>query len=175
LDNRWMITMLACLWALCGCAGQQIWHSQPSAADLVTPDFEASLKPVGPQGGNFFDAFQFTLINRSARPLVIDWTRSRFVHNNRLRGTLAFTGLTAQNVQTPPPETVAAGQRTAKTLWPLTLLGWVPIRDRSLDPGASGFAPGVLPEGENGLLLVIGEGTSGKQHKLSVVLSPQPR
>ena len=170
--SRWRIfVVVLTVLIFTGCAGQMQWHSQPASAQLATSTFEATLEPVQPTGGAFFEGFQFTLVNRSDASLWIDWSQSRYMHNDRPRGTFAFAGLTAETIKQPPAEEVAPGRRLAKTIWPLQLLGWVPIKDRSLSPDESGFSPGVLPEGENGVLLFIGQPGEWEQKKLSVNLS----
>lgn len=141
------------------------------AADLVTPEFEATFKPVSPPNATFFEGFQFTLVNRTAQPLQIDWTQSQYLVGGQTRGTFVFKGLTAETVRSPPLETVPPGQKLSKLIWPLHLLGWAPIKDQSLDADAPGFSPGVLPEGENVLLLVIGRDSDWKRHSLRVNLS----
>ncbi|MGB5985693.1 MAG: hypothetical protein WBG37_10340 [Desulfobacterales bacterium] len=81
-----------------------------------------------------------------------------------------FEGLTAETVRSPPVETVPASQKVSKLIWPLQLLGWVPIKGKPLGTDTPEFSPGTLPEGENGMLLVIGQGFNWKRYSLQVSL-----
>ncbi|MGB5984163.1 MAG: hypothetical protein WBG37_02580 [Desulfobacterales bacterium] len=165
-----IFAVLVCL-VVAGCAGQRVWRSQPQTAELATSDFEVRLEPVRASTKAFFDGFQLSLINRASQPLEIDWAQCRYLVNRQPRGGFVFQGIAAEEVRTPPVEVVPPGQRLSKTIWPLTLMGWVPIKDRSLDLDAPGFSPGVLPEGENGLLLVVGRGPARSRYTLGVTLS----
>jgi hypothetical protein len=171
LNYRWILALVGLILIFGSCAAQRIWQSQPLSAQLARPEFEATLNPVSPEDANFFVGFQFTLVNRSAQPLQIDWTQSRYLADGQPQGTFVFEGLTAETVRSPPVESVPAGQTLTKLIWPLQLLGWVPIKDKSLDADTPGFSPGVLPEGENGMLLVIGQGSNWKRYSLQVSLS----
>ena len=171
----WSMLVTVFLLTAGGCAGQRVWQSEPPAADLQTSLFEAQLRPVSPPSSPFFDGFQFTLVNRSQEPLWIDWARCRYWVDSQPRGIFVFEGLNPDTLRNPPAEEVGPGQRITKIIWPLGLLGWVPIKGRALDPNTSGFSPGVLPEGENGLLLIIGRGADRQRHVLRVTLTAHRR
>ena len=167
-----MPTLRVCFLVVCGvilngCASPAKWVSHPPVRTEATDYFEIRLNPIGPEASAFYDGFHFELVNRSPDPIILEWQKIRYLHDGQLRGTFVFQGLTPDTVRTPPPETVGPGERLSKTIWPLQLMGWVPMGDKTLDPKAPGFSPGVLPAGANGMALAL----SHKEERLELRLT----
>jgi len=70
-----------------------------------------------------------------------------------------------QNAKTEPSpfslDVISAGKTFSKVISPYKLLARAPIRDRGKTGSEAGIHPGILPNGENGILLVVRQ--SGKE------------
>lgn len=112
---------------------------------------------ITPQKGDkpYYAFFVLTLLNKSETELSIDWNKSRYVHDGRPQGMLVFEGIDPQAVknQTVPEESVSPGDRLARNLMPMRLIAWSSIKEKTTN--ARAINPGMLPAGENGILLYL--------------------
>ena len=138
-----------------GCATVKTWSSSPSVQTARNDAFEASFEPLLKEGQKFYDRFQFRLKNRTDRPLIIDWQNSRYLQGGRENGRFIFKGVTAENINNLPPDTVAPGAEFTRIIAPERLIGYERIKSRTLQPGESGFSAGLIPAGEHGILLIV--------------------
>jgi hypothetical protein len=54
-----------------------------------------------------------------------------------------------------PSDLVSAGSTLTKIISPLKMIAWKPLKTRHVD--TAGFSRGPLPEGENGIYLVVSQ------------------
>jgi hypothetical protein len=155
---------------LVACATTRVWTSQPTVKTIQNTFFQAELEPQLKTGEHFFTAFRFTFRNNSTQELTVDWQASRYLHNGRSSGLFMFEGVTKETARTPPPDTVTAGQTLSKEIWPVNLIGYEKLLTSNTQPGQGGFNRGIIPEGENGMLLVVRRGGKEIQEKITLTI-----
>jgi len=154
--------------AFVGCSKVTIWTSSPIIQTVKNNYFEAEFEPLLKPNEKFFNTFRLVVKNETNRELTIDWEATRYMHNGKTAGGFIFEGLTAENVKAPPPDTVPAGGTFSKVIFPLSLTGWESLGSDELQPGQSGFTRGILPEGENGILLVVKQNGQKVREKITI-------
>lgn len=166
------ILLSLCLFFLTGCAGQTnpsnlTWTSTPMVQNVSNPNFEASFEPIK-LGNNYFAAFQLTITNKTDKDLHINWNRTLYLYKNKTYGVFVFGGITPSDVKnaTIPDDIVPPGGRLLKEVMPYKLVAWMPIEKGA--PGDQSIKPGILPAGENGILLRVEKSKKPVTEKLSV-------
>lgn len=137
-----------------GCATVRVWSSLPAAKTLENDHFSASFEPLRKEDQRYFSSFLVTLHNKTDQPIIIDWEKSRYLYNGRTSGLFLSEETTAKNVNNPPSDTVAPGATLSKRIAPVTLLGYQRVVSAQ-KPSEETFSAGVVPEGENGIHLVV--------------------
>ena len=142
-----------------GCAGEQIYRSNPSMQTVSTQDYEAKLEPLRAEGYNYYNQFRFTLTNKTNGELTVDWSETYYLQNGKKYGRFGWVGLTFEELrglEENPNLTVAAGQSETAEIFPLKLIGWKEegVRRKAATPEA-GFTNGIIPAGENGMSLAV--------------------
>ena len=142
-----------------GCAGEQIYHSNPSMQTVNTSHYEVKLEPLRAEGYNYYNQFSFSFANKTNRDLVIDWSETYYLQNGKRYGNFGWVGLTFEElrgIKEEPDLTVAPGQSRTNVLFPLNLVGWREegVRLKAATPEA-GFTYGVIPAGENGMSIAV--------------------
>ena len=161
----WIICVIL---VLAGCASVRIWTSSPSIQKAGNDYFGAEFEPQLKDGQKFFTTFQLIITNKTDKDLQIDWVKTRYLHNGRANGGFGFEGITAKNINNPPPDTVSAGATFSKVIWPVKLVGYRRATDLA-QPGKPTFSFGILPEGENGILLIVNQ--DGKEIREKITLT----
>ena len=135
------------------------WTSDPVIQTADNPYYKARLEPLKKDSRerNFFVLFRLTIINKSDKHLEVDWNKTRYVLNGLNYGRFIFEGIDPENLKnlTIPFAKIPAGNTFSKEIAPLKLLGKAPLRDQSVGVNESSFSPGIIPEGENGIYLVV--------------------
>ncbi|WP_419663049.1 hypothetical protein Dvar_35250 [Desulfosarcina variabilis str. Montpellier] len=164
------------IFILASCSGaptdfKGTWNATPGYHEVVNSVYKVRLTPQ--KGSNSYYAFfLLSLVNNSGTALSIDWNASRYVHGGKPEGRLVFEGIDPQAVKTHtvPIESIPPGGQLERKLMPMRLIAWNPIKEKTAD--ARGIAPGMLPAGENGVLLSLRQaGGSPQTISLSVSLS----
>jgi len=167
--NACIAVFVAITAALAGCAGTKSWISTPPSRTISTPVFTATLTPL--KGDKpYYNVFRLEIVNRSGGPLTVDWNAGRYLHAGRPSGRYVYRGIDRENLNDPPPEVIAAAGRLSKEIVPLRLIAW-----RGYKPGykdREGFSAGPLPEGQNGILLVIRRDGEVLRETLAVNIVP---
>jgi hypothetical protein len=133
-----------------GCApGPTIsWKSAPEIQTASNEYCKAQLEPVTTGKGAFFDAFRLMVTNRTDKDLEIDWNRTRYVESGIRHGGFVWQGIDPEQVRDAsiPPDIISPGgyQR-----------GWK-------------LQGGLLPEGENGIDLVVRQNGRVIRHRITV-------
>ena len=151
------VLIVMCSFALIigiGCATQKVWVSSPTIQSGGNPYYEAWLEPLT-KDYKFFVSFRLTITNKTDKDLEIDWNKTRYIYNDRLHGGLIFKGIKPEDIKslTIPADIIPAGHTFSKVISPFKLLARAPIRERDISEPA--IRPGIMPTGENGILLVV--------------------
>jgi hypothetical protein len=158
--------------AALGCApAQTIWMSSPDAGIVSNKHFEARLVPLKREDG-FYRAFRLEVKNLTGNDLAIDWNRTTYTHEGRKNGRFVYEGITPGDVKDKsiPAETIPAGGNFSRDVYPFNLLSKAPLRTSGVSQGIRG---GMMPEGENGMQLVIMYEGKALVENLSVVLTEE--
>jgi len=157
-----------------GCAsvtGPAKWTAQPAAQGVIRPDYRIEFRPVK-RGKPYFSAFAFSIQNTAHETIVVDWQATRYLHDGTVNGRFMFEGITADIIRNVlPRDRVAPGGRLTREIWPIKLVAMAPYRDQNVTAGKSGFSPGVLPAGRNGIRLVLRNGAKTVTETLSVIIA----
>ncbi len=169
--------MILLLLLLTGCAPIiKIWTSNPVIQTSENEYYEAQIeafKKDQKEEYNFFVMFHLTVKNRTEKNLEIDWNKTRYIYNGRTRGGFVFRGIKAKDIKnlTIPFDIVSPRHTFSKEIAPVKLVTWAPIKDKSVGKNESGFNPGVIPEGENGINLVVSQNGQEIREKITVNIS----
>jgi len=157
---------------LTGCAATSPgWVSKPAIQMTDKDAFNVRLEPLA-RDKNYFVAFRLTVINKGVKPLAIDWNKTRYIFNDRNNGGFVFEGIDPQLMKNAalPVEIIPAGQTRSKEIMPYKLLARGPFRDKNSDVGWHGIIPGIMPAGQNGVMLVMRRGEQTVRFKISVTI-----
>ena len=149
-----MISMI-----MVGCAGEQIYRSNPAMQTVSTTHYEVKLEPLRAEGYNYYNQFRYKFTNKTSGDLVIDWSETYYLQNGKRYGNFGWVGLTFEElrgINEEPDITVGAGQTESAVLFPLKLVGWKEegVRMKAATPEA-GFTNGIIPAGENGMSIAV--------------------
>ena len=147
--------IVVCLvFALAACAGVEVYTSNPEVQRVSNDYFTAELEPQLKPGQTFFATFRFVLTNRTNKELQIDWENSYYFLNGRRNGRFLWEGVTwdgLKEIRSKPLIPVAAGDTITGVIFPKKLVG----RSSAMTRGTVQYTQGPLPEGENGILLIV--------------------
>ncbi|MFZ1202004.1 MAG: hypothetical protein WAO07_17680, partial [Desulfobacterales bacterium] len=155
---------------LYGCATTRTWISSPEYQSADNAVFSTRLTPIK-GGGQFIDAFRLEVKNKTQRPLEIDWDATRYLYDQMASGRFAFQGITAKNINDPPPDTVLPGATLEKVIFPVSLIA---TRRGPGYIGQAAFSAGPVPEGRNGILLVVRQNGKVLREELTVTIKVKP-
>jgi hypothetical protein len=158
--------LIALQFIFSGCAPTRIWISQPASQTLSNKYYDVEFEPQN-NGNNYFNAFRLVITNNSGKDFSIDWNKTRYLFKNMAYGTFVFAGVNKDNVHNLPPDTVPAGGTLTKVISPLKMVAWKPLKTRHVD--TPGFSRGPIPEGENGIYLVVSQ--DGQEIRAKITLS----
>ncbi len=157
-----------------GCAGEQIYQSNPSIQTVSTQHYDVKLEPLRAEGYNYYNQFRCSFTNKTGGDLVIDWSETYYLQNGKRYGNFGWVGLTFEElrgVKEEPDITIGPGQTDSAVLFPLKLIGWKEdgVRMKATTPEA-GFTNGIIPAGENGMsIAVIQDGKVLRKRVLVVI------
>ena len=157
---------------LLGCATQhprKEYYSQPQIQRAANAIFDVRIEPVK-QGNPFYVAFQLTLTNKSAQPIAIDWNRSRYFSDGQDLGVFVFKGIDPESVKDGiPEEIVAPGETLDKRISPYRTLAFRYGKD-FVQADQHRIYAGILPDGDNTVLLSVEQGGHVYEERLTVQL-----
>ena len=168
ISEKFVLVLMICF-ALAigaGCATPKVWVSNPSIQNAVNDYYDANLEPLT-QDNEFFVSFLFSVTNRTDKNLEIDWNKTRYIHNNKNRGVFVFKGIEPEDIKNSsvPFDIIPPGGSFSKRISPYKLIARAPLRENEKD---SGINPGILPTGENGILLVVRQNSKEIVQKMMV-------
>jgi hypothetical protein len=162
LPGRWpmgkkvALSIIFILFVFTGCVSSTVWRSTPIVQNAENEYYEAQLEPLT-NDHKFFVSFRLTVTNKTAKNLEIDWNKTVYIHNGRTRGGFVFKGIKPEDIRksTVPADTIPGGHTFSKVISPYKLVAWAPLRESSVGGTESSIYPGILPAGENGMVLVV--------------------
>jgi hypothetical protein len=161
--------IVACLvFALAGCAGVEVYTSNPEVQRVSNDYFTAELEPLLKPGQNFFATFRFVLTNKTTKELQIDWENTYYLLNGRRNGRFLWEGVTwdtLKETRSQPLVLVAPDSTFTEVIFPAALVG----RASAMTKGGLQYTQGPLPEGENGILLIVKQ--NGKVIRVKMVVT----
>jgi hypothetical protein len=117
---------------------------------------------------NFINQFRLVISNETDSEIEIDWKSTRYLLNGRPHGHFIFEGVDADTVNDPPSDFIPAGDTFLKIIAPVKLIAW-----QAFTPGFRdnpSFSAGPVPEGENGIELVVKQNDKIYRAKMTVVI-----
>ena len=144
---------------MAGCAGEQIYRSEPAVQTVSTTHYEVKLEPLRAEGYNYYNQFRAEFTNKTDGDLVVDWSETYYLQNGKRYGNFGWDGMTFEelrDIKDEPDITVGAGQTRSNVLFPTKLIGWREegVRMKATTPEA-GFTLGVIPAGEHGMSIAV--------------------
>ena len=161
----WLLAVLL----VAGCAGtaKKVYVSQPEVQNVSNTAFDASIQPLK-LDNPYYVAFQLKIQNKTAKPLTIDWNKTRYLYNTKDQGRFVFEGVEPESIKSGiPAENLPGGGKLSKPIYPIKTIAFMRKRDFP-KKGESNFFPGILPNGVNSVVLVINQGERQWKEKLSV-------
>ena len=177
--TSWAIAIGCILILVAGCTAtivSTIYTSSPEIQTLSRPDYDIRFQPVT-DGQDFFSMFKLDVTNKTDMDLEIDWNMTQYTQNGKNRGGFVFEGINSEDVKngTIPNDVVPRKGRFSKEIAPHQLIAMAPMGSRSTTPDQSGISGGILPDGVNGILLVIVQDGRPVKEKLAVTIVSQER
>jgi hypothetical protein len=171
--TRWIdiVLVVISLGLLCACTSTPVqkWRSEPLDQSIAASGLRVAFEPLK-ENDEYFVGFRLTLHNEGTTPLTLDWNQTHYLHNGRDLGLFIYRGIDPATVQGHiPPEVVPAAGSFTQEIFPLRTIAFLPSSETPKQ-GQRGFIPGILPSGENGILLVLDRNGQESRQKLSVRL-----
>ena len=148
----------------------EVYSSNPEAQRTSNDYFVAELKPQLKEGQGFFVTFRLVLTNKTKKELNLDWENTFYLLNSREKGRFLWEGVTWDGLKEKrgqPLVPIAAGDTLTAVIFPKQLLG----RASGTAPGGVQYTQGGLPEGENGIGLVVRQNGKVIREKMVVTIS----
>jgi phospholipid-binding lipoprotein MlaA len=149
---------------------KDVYSSKPEIQRVSNDYFAAELEPQLKEGQGFFSTFRFVLTNNTNQDLSLDWENSYYLLNGRRNGLFLWEGVTwdsLKEIRSQPLVPVAPGSTFTEVIFPAALVG----RASPTTPGGVQYIQGALPEGENGIALVVRQNGKVISERMVVIIS----
>ncbi|MGD8519609.1 MAG: hypothetical protein PVF56_00585 [Desulfobacterales bacterium] len=177
------VIFIGFIFAFAGCAGVQVYSSDPAIQKVGNDYFEIEFEPELAAGYHFFNGFRFVVTNKTDKDLKIAWEETYYLFNERRYGR--FVGdmiLTEEGLDFEKYKelsrglvvTIPAGQTKSQLLYPLKLIARQPMVDpygRQPKSRGGAYSPGPIPAGKSGIEFVVRQNGKEKREKLNVHLT----
>lgn len=168
----WKMVALYIILAFAGCASgpsAKPYTSNPKVQRVSNEYFKAEIEPLLNKDGKFYDAFHFSVTNKTSADLYIEWNQTYYLLNGKKHGLFFWDGIdweALKKAKEHPRVKVAAGITHTVEIFPAKLAG------RSMRTGSSSemYLRGIMPAGENGVLLTVKKGDKVINEKLTVLI-----
>jgi hypothetical protein len=161
------LTVFFLLIFLVGCAPSSTinWRSTPEIHTASTEYYEVQLEPVTSGKGPYFDSFHLVVKNKTDRNLEIDWNRTRYVESGIRHGGFVWQGIDPDDVrdESVPPDIISPKSTFSRVIFPHKRLAYAPGYQRGWK-----LQGGLIPEGENGIDLVVAQNGKVIRHRITV-------
>ena len=157
---------------MAGCAPSMTWISRPEVQNTTNPVYDVRLEPLT-EGHAFYTFFRVTVTNKTDKAIKIDWNRTRYIRDGKGFGTFVYRGVKAEDYQngTIPLDMIGPKESFTRQVAPLKLVTFARVKERVGE--GEGFSPGILPDGENGMALVVTQDGKDVVERLSVEIVSQ--
>ena len=154
-----------------GCATPKNWTSKPVIQTTDNPTFSAKIEPLK-MDNPFYVSFRLLVVNNTGENWEIDWNRTRYIFNGRMYGGFVFKGIDPEDIKNKTiPHDILPGTGTfEKVIFPTKLLARAPLRPKSQSAGGAAISPGMLPTGENGIMLVVKKGSKEIVERMTLTI-----
>jgi hypothetical protein len=178
----WAIICTGFIFAFTGCAGVQVYSSDPAIKKAGNDYFEIEFEPELAAGYHFFNAFRFVVTNKTDKDFTIAWEETYYLFNGRRYGrfvgdeVLAKEGLDFEKYKELTKGlvvTIPAGNTKSHLLYPVKLIAREPLVDpygRQPKSRGGAYSPGPIPAGKSGIEFVVRQNGKQKREKLNVNL-----
>ena len=172
--NLIISTIIFMLLSFPACSRKRIWTSTPASQSINSKSYDARLEPLKKEA-DFFNGFRLTLVNKTAKEMEIDWNRTKYIYKGKDEGLFVFSGINPDSVKnaTIPGDVIPAGGTFAKDIFPFKFIAFTPLREQSIKTEHHNIIAGLIPEGENGIFLVIHQ--DGKISRVMIVVEIESR
>ncbi len=174
MTRKTILSIYLLVFIFSGCAGpSKIWTSTPDFQTIRNQYYQVRFEPLKKEN-NFYIVFQLAVTNLTDKSLQIDWNKTRYLVDGKNHGGFVFEGIDPQTIKTAsiPPDIIPAGDIFSKEIAPYKMLAMAPFRDKTVDAGQTRISPGLLPAGENGIVLVITQNGHAIIEKITVKIEP---
>jgi len=162
-----VLTVFFLLIFLAGCATgpNTTWKSAPEIQKTFSDCCEVQLEPVTSGKGPFFDSFHLVVKNKTEKDLEIDWNRTRYVESGIRHGGFVWQGIDPDQVRdaSVPPDIISPGNTFSRIIFPHKKIAYAPGYQRGWK-----LQGGLIPEGENGIDLVVRQNGKVIRHRITV-------
>jgi phospholipid-binding lipoprotein MlaA len=148
----------------------EVYSSNPEVQRASNDYFDAELKPQLKEGQGFFTTFRLVVTNKTNAELNLDWENTFYLLNSREKGRFLWEGVTwdgLKEMRGQPLVPIAAGDTLTAVIFPKQLLG----RASAAAPRGVEYTQGALPEGENGIDLVVRQNGKVIREKMVFTIS----
>ena len=161
-----VLGLVVTVFILHGCSSAKVWTSTPPIQSADNQYFATQFEPIR-VNGDFINGFRLTVTNKSSQSLDIDWNATIYLLNNKNIGRFIFEGVDRKNINDLPTDSIAAGDTFRKDIFPLKLIAW---RQGPGFVNLPAFSPGPVPEGQNGILLIVRRNGEQVREKINVTI-----
>ncbi|MCG8617258.1 MAG: hypothetical protein MI802_13650 [Desulfobacterales bacterium] len=164
--------VLISLLLLAGCtAATYEYTSTPISSTVSTQAFDAAFTPEK-NDGEYFNRFRVDIKNLSDSPLEVDWNKTVYLLNGKNRGRFVWAGIDPATVKAGkvPFDVVGPGQSLSRIISPLSKVAISQRKDHRAGKDKAGLYAGILPAGENGILLTVKHDGKSVVKKMLVVI-----
>jgi len=148
----------------------EVYSSQPDIQKVSNDYFTAELEPRLKEGQGFFSTFRFVFTNKTDQELSLDWENTFYLINGKRNGLFLWEGVTwdsLKEIRSQPQVLIAPGSTFTKVIFPAALVGRASIMIK----GGVQYTQGPLPEGENGIALVVRQDGNVISEQMVVTIS----
>jgi hypothetical protein len=155
-----------------GCAPKMTWTSDPMKQVRGNEAYEVTLEPIK-QENEFFVAFRISVKNKTDSELKIDWNNSQYIHGGKSQGGFLFKGIDPEMLKNRniPVDIIPPHGMLTKEIAPAKKVAWAPMRTSSTSK--PGLSLGILPPGENGVLLSVSRNGKDIPQQIAVKITEQ--
>ena len=174
MKKQFLLKMVALciILAFAGCASgpsAKPYTSNPKIQRVSNEYFKAEIEPLLNKDGKFYNAFHFSVTNKTSADLFIEWNHTYYLLNGKKHGLFLWDGIDWEALKAAkehPLVKIAAGITHTVEIFPQKLAG------RNMKPSASNerYLRGFMPAGENGVLLAVKKGDKSIKEKLTVLI-----
>ncbi len=170
-----LVVLIAMLLVGCSAATYE-YTSSPVAQSLSTPLFQAAFTPEKDSAA-YFTWFQLDVKNLSDAVIEIDWNQTSYLLDGKNQGRFVWAGIEPSTVKegTIPNDAIEPGQTFSKEISPLAKVAMAQRSDYGAGKDKPGLYGGILPPGENGILLAISANGQLLRKKLVVMITEEKK